>query len=258
MKEKKLPTQEIEKAVKERESKTEFKSHDFLHAKRVAIGAKWFAKQLGMSSHEQERAYIAGLVHDLGRPKTEKKDHTESSILLSKKLLKKFSLAEEDQRKIVELVAMHLKGEQNMQKQVVFLADKILEQMGAQVVFRRALFVQEVDDYKDWNAIDAMEYQHSVRIKKFNPSVFQEKFRKLTEYQFAWSKESLEATQKKEPWLLELIEHCTENVQKKGKTINEIIKSFNPTYSKGKKYKKEALLYITGKKFKLFERLIKK
>lgn len=254
---KSLPTKQIEQAVKKWESKADFKSHDFHHVKRVAVGAKWFAKQLGMDDHKQEIAYIAGLVHDLGRPKTEKVDHTESSIRLATKMLEGFDLSKNDLMAIVELVGVHREGNASVEKQVVFLADKLWEQMGANVVFRRAIFCSEIVDYKDWDPIEAMIHQHRLRTKKFYPELFPKRFQKLAKYQYQWSLESLRATEKHQPWMLELIDHCRKEALKRRTTVDSIIKSFKPKFRQGKRFQKEANLYITGKKTTLFEKLVK-
>jgi broad specificity phosphatase PhoE/HD superfamily phosphohydrolase YqeK len=255
---KQLPVHAIEKAVRAWESKTDFKSHDFLHVKRVAVGAKWFAKELGMNQYQQGLSYIAGLVHDLGRPKTEKVDHTESSVRLAEKLLKRFDLNKQEMETILELVESHRIGKSEPEKQVVFLADKLWEQMGAYVIFRRGIFVKEVTDYKDWDLREAFMTQHNMRIKRFYPALFPKRFQKLAQYQFKWAMGAGKAIEKKEPWILELVNWCAKNAEKKGKTIDGIIKSFNPTHKQGKRYQKEANLYITGERVKRFEGLVKK
>jgi hypothetical protein len=58
--------------------------------------------------------------------------------------------------------------------------------------------------------------------------------------------------------MLELIAHCRKEAEKKRSTVDNIIKSFKPKYKQGKRFQKEAILYITGKRIKLFEGLVKK
>lgn len=254
---KKLPIRAIEKTIKQWEKKNDFKSHDFLHVKRVAMGAKWFAKELGLNPYQQELAYIAGLVHDLGRPKTEKVDHAESSVRLAEKLLHRFDLTKQEIDSVLDLVNAHRIGKTESEKQVVFLADKLWEQMGAYVIFRRGLFVKEVVDYKGWDLQKAFVHQHQMRTKRFYPALFPKRFRRLAKYQFQWAKEAGKAIEKSEPWMLELIQYCAKNAEKGRKSIDGIIKSFKPTHTQGKRYQKEAILYITGKRVPLFERLVK-
>ncbi|MDO8624622.1 MAG: histidine phosphatase family protein, partial [Candidatus Diapherotrites archaeon] len=252
-----LPMRHVECKVKRRESKTDFKSHAYDHVHRVAKGAKWFAKILGQSRNEQDLAYIAGLVHDLGRPKTEKIDHTQSSIELATKMLKQFSISEADREHIIELVAMHRQGDAALEKQTVFLADKLWEQMGAYVVFRRAVFCAEVSDYAGWDPIKANIHQNGVRLKKFSPNKFPKRFRRLAKYQYAWPVKALKATRQHKAWILELIQYCAAQALKRGTSVDSIIKRFRPKSREGKRFQKEAILYITGKKLKTFEGLTK-
>lgn len=250
-----LPVEEIDKAVRKWEFRIDFKSHDFSHVQRVAIGAKWFAKQIGMNSHEQELAYIAGLVHDLGRPKTEKVDHTQSSVELAKKMLEKFSMTEKDSQFVLELVAMHRIGKTDLKKQVVFLADKLWEQMGVYVVFRRAVFVKEVSDYLNWDQLKAFVHQSEVRLAKFPPEKFPKQFRRLAKAQQDWPLQALETARTKEPWIMELCEHCAKGLQA-GESLDNIIKSFSPKNPDAKRFQTEAIRYITNGKLGDFEELI--
>jgi len=113
-------------------------------------------------------------------------------------------------------------------------------------------------DYIGWDLREAFIAQHRMRTKRFYPALFPKQFQRLAEYQFKWAKEAGKAIEKSDPWMLELIEHCARNAEKKGKSIDGIIKSFKPTHKQGKRFQKEALLYITGNRVKLIERLVKK
>jgi len=253
-----MKIKEIEVFIKNETKNTVSITHDFGHLKRTASGAKWFAKILGGGKKEQRLAYIAGLFHDIVRPVSSKICHAKASAKKSKKILKKFKINKADLNKVILTIRDHserVKWESPLHASV-FLADKILEQMGAFVVFRRCMYVGECVDYKKTKAKEAIIDQFRKRLKKFNPDNFPRKFSKILNYQYAWPKKFLRDFENKKTWVVEVAESFYRYGEKKI-SPEMAIEQFKPKYQEGKKYKKEALEYIKGKKFKFFNGLIK-
>lgn len=84
----------IEERVRRELKKPEMITHDFNHCKRVAIGAKWFVRVLKGKKEEEELAYLAGLLHDIVRPATEKIDHAVLSAEKAKAILEESGFPE--------------------------------------------------------------------------------------------------------------------------------------------------------------------
>ena len=231
--------------------------HGLGHLKRTATGARWFVEILKGSEEEGEIAYLAGLIHDLKRPLSEKIDHSELSVNEAKKVLGKFEVGEAQAKRVLEMVGAHREVSGNdLIVQSVYLSDKILEQSGAYNTIRRCRFVGECIDYRDWEWKRAIDYQFTWRMKKFNPAVFPERFLRLVEYQYAWMAEYFEAFKRDEDWALGLGKLCHENGRTHGAGFEEFIENLEEVGGVGR-YRKEALDYINGKKFKEFEVMIK-
>src|SRR3989338_8239304 len=122
-----LPVKEIEKKV---QNLTHALSevHGYGHLLRTAVGARFFARFFGESEENQEIAYIAGLIHDLERPNTEKIDHADISVREAIKFLSSFSLDQEIQDKIILLIQTHRHAQDiPLSEQWVYLSDKLFE-----------------------------------------------------------------------------------------------------------------------------------
>ncbi|VVB59998.1 HD domain protein [uncultured archaeon] len=251
-----IPTKEIEEYVKNKTTKIELATHDFYHLKLTAIGARWFVKVLGGDKREQELAYIAGLLHDIVRPSTEKLDHAKESSRASEKILLSFNVKKEDIKKICEAIGSHRAKHpwKTPLHQSVFLADKILEQMGAYIAFRRSMYVAEC---KDYNKFEDIETHFETRIKKFAPDEFPEHFSKLAKTQFEWSVKFSGAFRKKEAWALSIAKELYNNGKMHAKSIEKAVEDYKPISEEDRKYKQEALDYINGKKFIEFETMVK-
>lgn len=87
-----MKIKQIEQFVKNKTKNVFSVTHNFGHLKRTAVGAKWFVKILGGTKEEEKLAYIAGLLHDIKRPTTEKICHAKASAESARKILKKFKL----------------------------------------------------------------------------------------------------------------------------------------------------------------------
>lgn len=251
-----LPIKEIENYL-EKNLNAQSIVHGFGHLKRTAIGARWFVGILKGSGEEKKIAYLAGLIHDLKRPLSEKVDHSELSVNEARKVLGKFEVEEELAEKVLEMIGAHREASgNNLIVQSVYLSDKILEQSGAYNTLRRCTFVGECFDYRDWNWKKAIDYQFTWRMKKFNPAVFPERFLELVEYQYAWMAEYFEAFKRNEEWALGLGKICHGTGRAHGMGFEEMIENLGESGEIGR-YRKEALDYINGNKFKEFEGMIR-
>ena len=252
-----LPIKEIENLVKRETKSVSSVAHDFDHLKRTAIGARWFAKISGAIKHKQDLAYLAGLVHDINRPLTEKIEHKDISKREAENLLNKFQINKQDKDIILNLIKMHRETtNETVFNQSVFLADKILEQMGAYNTIRRCVFVGELEDYKNTPFRKAIITQFTWRMKKFNPSAFPKSFEKLVVYQYNWQVRFINAFKLGEKWAVIFARFAYDNGMSHKLSLVEVFKKYRPISKKDAEYKKEALAYIKGKKFKEFEDMI--
>jgi len=249
----------IEERVRRELKKPEMITHDFNHCKRVGIGAKWFVRVLKGKKEEEELAYLAGLLHDIVRPATEKIDHAILSAEKAKAVLEELGLPEKTTQQIVLPILHHRKPVpwKSPLHQSVYLADKILEQMGAYVIFRRSVFVGECTDYKDKPFLWSIKHQFKRRLERFSEKAFPEKFRGLVKYQYSWPKMFFGSLEKEEEWAVDLGREGYEIGKTRTSTVDEFIQGFHPNNWKAEKVWKEALEYIEGKKFTDFKKLIK-
>lgn len=247
--------EKLEDYVKSKTTHIELFTHDFGHLKRVAIGAKWFVKILGGREKEQQLAYVAGLLHDIVRPSTELKDHAKESAEEAKQILQKFEMDAKDIEGVCEAIESHRAKHdwKTPLHQSVFLADKILEQMGAYVAFRRCMYVAEC---KDYCAFEGISKQFEKRMKKFTPDEFPKEFLKLAKTQFELVIKFVNAFKNKEHWALSIAKESYDNGKKHAKTIEEMIIEYKPISEEDKEYKRDALNYIEGRTFKEFEKLV--
>jgi HD superfamily phosphohydrolase YqeK len=133
--------------------------HRWGHIERTTLGAKWFVRILGGSKEEEELAHIAGILHDIVRPNTEKVDHAQASADEAERILRKFEFEEEKIPLIVQAVRDHRKKPEKWASalhQSIFLSDKLLEQMGPYIVFRRLVYTGELKDYSELDAEEAI------------------------------------------------------------------------------------------------------
>lgn len=253
-----LPIKEIEDYVKSETKDVILVTHDFDHVKKVSVGAVWFVKVLGSSKEEQDLAYVAGLLHDIVRPDTEKICHARASAEKAKEILQSFNVEPKIIEKLVQAIRDHrlpVKWKSPLH-QSVYLSDKIFEQMGAYVAFRRCMYVGECRDYKDIPYLEAIKKHFIMRIERIPKTDFPEKFSKLIDYQWKWLIEFVHALDKKEEWALNLAKQVYENGKTYKIKLEVVIKNFKPKFERDKEYKHEALNYIEGKKFREFEKLI--
>ncbi len=149
-------------------------AHGFGHLERTAIGAVWLTKD-------------AGILHDIVRPPTEKIDHTADSLREAKKILANVNIGKTRQKRIIDMISAHRTGgNDDAVNQPVFLSDKLFEQSGAYICFRRCMFLGESADYNGVPFKDAVTAQFGTRMKKFKPSGFPRIVRKIASYQYGW------------------------------------------------------------------------
>jgi len=251
-----LPIKDIEIHLK-RELKNNKSVHSFGHLKRTATGAKWFAKLFGYNKKERDIAYLSGLIHDLKRPLSEKIEHSGISVREAEKILERFGVERDVKNEILSLIKIH-RGFSNepLFKQSVFLSDKILEQMGAYLVFRRCMYIGECLDFKNVEFGKAIVFHTSEKTKEYTPGKFLEKLRPLIEYQYQWLVDFLSGFKKDKKWAIYLAKKAYDNGRTHELSLDDLIKFFKPKFEEDERMKKEALDYINGKKFKEFERLI--
>ncbi len=234
--------------------------HDLGHQLRVAKGAVWFVKILGGSAEQQRLAYVAGLLHDIVRPATEKVCHAAVSAQKAGRILMEFGWPERDVEKIVQAIADHRQRPKKWRSplhQSVYLADKILEQMGAYVVFRRCQYVGECYDYRSWPWLEAVQSHFGVRLERFPPKEFPRRFRAMVEYQYSWPFKFTQALTAGQSWAVYLGKYAWSNGVNHKQSVEKMIAAFRPRFRMDKRFKKEAMAYIMGRRFKRFEKLIK-
>lgn len=252
-----LPIQEIEEKIKSQTTSLS-EVHGYGHLRRTAIGARFFSRFFGESEEDQGIAYVAGLIHDLERPNTEKIDHSDISVREATKFLASFSIEQGIKDKIILLIQTHRHAQDiPLSEQWVYLSDKLFEQMGAYVIFRRGYYVGECEDFMDISMNEAFSSHMKTRMKKFHPDVFNIKLRKLAEYQYKWEEEFITAFEKKEKWAYQLTQQFY--IAGREKTpFESLINSFLPLGVEDQKFKDEAVEYMHGKKYPFFESLLLK
>lgn len=250
-----LPISDIERLTKERTKNVAAATHNFSHLKRTAEGARWFCKVLDGTKEEQEISYVAGLVHDFERPLSEV-EHKDISFTEAKRFLEDFQINKDQKKKILSMVKEHrYVSDMPILQQCLFLSDKLLEQSGAYIIFRRCVYVGECLDFMKTDFSKATVFHWKERMGRFKPAVFDKRFRALAEYQYAWQKTFLTAFNNNENWAVDMARVCYEVGRKHNKTLEGTIRTINTT-KEGKRFKDEALSYISGRKFTEFRKMI--
>lgn len=223
--------------------------HGFCHLKRTAQGAQWFAQQFNASEYEQTIAYLAGLIHDLERPNSEKIDHTDISLNQAKKLMDNFQVDQTTQQRVLTLIGKHRHFEETpLEDQWVFLADKILEQSGAYVVFRRFYYIGECDDFQDQDFITAGTAHWQYRLNKFSPEKYHPSVRRLATNQYQWQLDFFQAFKNKEDWTMGLGKTFFDYGRQQEPNLDSLIESYQPKNKLQQEYKDEAIAYLQGSK----------
>lgn len=226
----------------------------------------WFVKVLG--GDEQQLAYIAGLLHDIVRPADENICHAKASADKSRQILEMFRVNKKDADAMVEAIRNHrlppnysdLKvggfGWKSPLHQSIYLADKIFEQMGAYLIFRRCMYVAESVTYKGMPMEQAINEHFAYRMERIKKGDFPARFSKLVSYQWKWVEDAQEALKSNKPWAWEIARISYENGRTHDMSLEELILTFESAHPESAKVKKETVEYLEGKKFAYFEGLI--
>lgn len=253
-----LPVKEIGEIAKKELSDAKSAVHNYGHVKRVADGAVWFVKILGGDEREQQLARIAALLHDIVRPADESIDHAIASTERSRQILEKFNMSPADKEGIIAAIRDHrlpVKWKSPLH-QSIYLADKILEQMGAYLIFRRCMYVGESVTYKEIPMKQAINKHFAYRMKRIKKGDFPERFSRLVNYHWKWIADAQEALENNKQWAWEIARIAYENGKTREMSLEEMIITFEPTSPEAAKIKKEAMDYLEGKLFKKFEGMI--
>lgn len=254
-----FPIEKLDRIVREETGDVKSVVHDYGHLKRVAIGSAWFVRILGGTKEEEELAHAAGLLHDIVRPASEKVCHAEASGNRSEEILRGVGIDGRITERIVEAVKSHRSVHEwkTPLHQSVFLADKILEQMGAYVAFRRSYYVGECRDYEGKDPMESILSHFDYRTKKFNKDSFAKSLLPLVEYQYGKLLDFNRMLVEGVPWGRDLALYMHSQGRKK-EGFEESVKGFRPENQDGEDIKSEALLYMEGKLFPSLERILKK
>ncbi len=253
-----LPVDEIREFVKKETTNINVFTHDFGHLRRVADGAVWFVRVLGGSEHEQQLACIAGLLHDIVRPADENIDHAVTSAERSKQILEEFSIDAKDKENIIAAIRDHslpVRWKSPLH-QSAYLADKIFEQMGDYIIFRRCMFVAESVTYNGMPMEKVINEHFAMRIKRIPKNAFPAKFSNLVDYQYGWMIDAQKALQAGEIWMWNIAKASYEAGKTHDKSLEELILTFEPSSPEAAKVKKEAVDYLEGKLLSRFEKMI--
>ena len=249
--------QHIENYV-EKETKGLSPVHGFCHLKRTAIGAKWFSQIFGGTKEEQDIAYIAGLLHDMKRPDTSTIDHTEISVEATKSVLHMFSVDSTIAEKIVQQVSEHRTFHDTpVLYQSVFLSDKLLEQSGAYIIFRRNYHVGENVDYAHIPFEEAISKSWTQRLARFSPEKFAIPVRAFAFYQYKQATRFFSAFQQHTEWAQSLAkDFYLFGQDTHAKDLDALITSYRSSHNDIQELQQEASDYIHGKKYSAYESMI--
>lgn len=234
--------------------------HDFGHLCRVAEGAAWFVRALGGNEHAQSLARAAGFLHDIIRPAHDRIDHVLASTARAEEILKSLSISGEDREEILRAVRDHRGGAQwqSVVHESVFFADKVFEQMGAALEFRRGMWLGECQDI-DWSCTtlkDTVIARYTKRLEVVRPERFNPKVASVVAYQLKWLLGFLEAFKADRPWAVRLNRAAFE-AGKARTSMEDAVRNYKPGYVEDANYKEEAMAYIDGKLYEKFEKMLK-
>lgn len=254
-----MPMKVIEEMISKRDGYDD-PVHDSGHLRRVAIGASWFVKMNGGNTEDQQTAFIAGLLHDIVRPKSTKAEgHEIASARMAENILRVSKIDSEKTDQITNAIADHrgTKKWEDSVHQSVFFADKVFEQMGALSLFRRCVWVGSCADTHRDTVINSVIDQVELKLKKRSLSDFPKGFRKLVVAQYAWPKKFLTSLKEEEPWAMYLAASGFSNGANEKLTIKQFVRKFKPIENDDAIAKKEATDYINNSKWKQWGGLVK-
>lgn len=250
-------------------------AHNIGHVQRVSTYATKYAEFMGAKPAIQQQTRIAGISHDRIRDKTEQYSHEETSgRFIEGKIKLRYS--KRAVNRIAEAIKKH--GEmpplnkvgKNIARDAVIFADKFFEANGAYIAFRRAMFMGERVDRRaemqqkgltpEQAAIDFTLDESTKRIKAFSDLSKIPKFlHPFVKYQVAWQHRLVEALQKREPGMVNLVQALfKEGLKQKPRQLDKVIREYQPISSEDAAFKAETMRYLDGKLWETFKRLVKK
>jgi len=257
-----LDKKRIEKICKPYYEDAESVIHRWGHVERVAKSAPFFVEFLGGNKKEKELSYIAGILHDIVRPKTEKRCHAKASSNKAREILEESSeMNEREIDKISKAIEDHrepTKWESPLH-QSVYLADKIFEHMGAYLDFRASVWAGELShtDYKNKKPIEAILTYYEKASNKFLELKFPKSLEELVNHQKKWNKEYKKALENNKEWALDMGKRLFKT-GRQSKDFDKTLKTFNTENKKQEEWKKEMERYIKFKTNKKPLSIIKK
>lgn len=241
--------------------KAESVIHRWGHITRTAHGAVWVVRVRGGTVRDQQLAYTAGILHDIVRPITEEVCHAQASAEKALKILEDYSEFTDDEKtKICQAIRDHrhpVEWESPLH-QSIYLSDKIFEHMGAYIDFRAPVWAGELShtDFSGLEPIESVLKYYEKASKKFLTGIFPDFVEDLVNYQTEWNNQYVEALQTSEDWAVEMAERLFFSGRRKV-DFEHTLASFTPNGTNQREWAHEMREYITGKKFKHFQSLVR-
>jgi HD superfamily phosphohydrolase YqeK len=235
--------------------------HQWGHIWRTTQGAVWFVRVTGGSQREQQLAYVAGILHDIVRPITEKVCHARESAEKALSILDKYSeeFTPSEREEIYNAIRDHRSPAswKTRVHQSVYLSDKILEHMGAYLDFRGAVWAGELShtDLQGFEPVEAVVAYYEKASPKFLTGLFPDFVETLVKYQVNWNRKYLSALKKCESWACQMAENLFNQGRQK-LDFEHTLFSFKPETKEQQLWTQEMRAYITGQKFPVFQTLI--
>lgn len=246
--------------VKSHYTRAESVIHSWGHVTRTAQGAAWITKTMGGTPRQQELAYCAGMLHDIVRPVTEKKCHAQASAEKASTILEgEHYFSDSEKEKICTAIKDHRTPVfwNNLVHSSVYVADKVFEHMGAYLDFRAAVWAGELShtDFKGLTPVQAVITYYKKSWRKFLTEMYPEYVKGIVDYQTQWNAIYWKALHNNMFWAVDMAETLFYAGRQK-EDFDRVLHTFEPQ-GKQKKWTQEMRLYIAGKKYPFFRKMLK-
>lgn len=251
--------QDLTEHCKAEYEKAETVIHRWGHIIRTAKGAVWFVKILKGTKREEQLAYVAGILHDIMRPNTEKVCHAQASAQKALEIVSTYpEFTDSEKKEIYQAIKDHrnFAAWKSPLHQSVYLSDKICEHMGAYLDFRAPVWAGELS-HSDFCGLEPLEavLQYYERVsRKFLTVGYPNLLKGLVSYQVSWNKSYVEALKDGENWAVEMAETLFFTGRNK-EDFEQTLVSFKPR-GKQREWVNEMRDYVAGKKFQHFHNFI--
>ncbi|MEM7813527.1 MAG: HD domain-containing protein [Candidatus Aenigmatarchaeota archaeon] len=253
--------QKIEALAKSETANPASITHAFDHLHRVAEGAAWFVRVNGGNEEQQLLARAAGLLHDIIRPPTQKIDHVLASTARAEEILKGMGCSDADRKAILQAIRDHggAQAWSSPLHESVFFADKVFEQAGAFVAFRRGAWMAESRDVdrSSTSMADATIAHYERRIASMQSHTFSPRFSRIVSYQMKLITDFFDALKAGRPWAARINKAAFE-AGKARTPLEDFIRGYRPAYAEDLSYREEAIAYIEGRLWGRFEAMIRR